>query len=194
MVRKAKGWAERQTARSSGSHRLTSTTSLPALLDKGSDQRFRQLIHDFLSVSVRMQVLRDKLGDIAGLSGAQYSLLVATSRLGRHQSGVTVGGLAQHLHVSGTYVTAESKRLQAAGYLRKQPNPRDKRSVLLALTEKGDHTIEDLVPVIRAVNDTLFRDLDRDGFNALRSILANLANRCDEALLVADVHCRRLRA
>jgi DNA-binding MarR family transcriptional regulator len=194
MARKAKGWARTQPATRSGDDRLPTTTTLPALLDKGSDHRFRQFIQDFLSVSVRMQGLREKLAEIAGISGGQYSLLVATSRLAERQPVVTVGALAEHLHVTGTYVAAESNRLQAAGYLRKEPNPHDKRSVLLSLTDKGRRTLQDLLPVVRQVNDELFRGIDRDSFDTLQPVLANLANSIDAALLVADMHRRRLRS
>jgi DNA-binding MarR family transcriptional regulator len=170
----------------------TASISRPALLERGSDAGFRQLIQDLLGVSVRVQALRDRIGELAGVSGPQYSLMIAAEHLGG-RDGVTVSGLAEHLHVSGTFVTAESKRLERQGLIERRPNPADGRSVLLRLTPAGRKRIADITPVLRAINDELFRDTDREGFQHLRRELAAMVGAADDALLIAERH-RRGRA
>ena len=69
---------------------LPATVSRPALLENGSDDRFRQLVYDLLTVSVRMEAAREHLARRLGVSGPQYSILMAIARLqGPH--GVRVG-------------------------------------------------------------------------------------------------------
>ena len=132
--------------------------------------------------------LRERIGAKVGLTGAQYSMLVSIPHLSIERSGVTVGQLATHLHVSGTYVTAESKKLEARGELRRVPNPEDRRSVLLQVTAKGEATLSRVVPMVREINDALFADLGQEEFEMLRSRMLNLVKACDVALLIARRH------
>ena len=46
---------------------LPLTVSRPALLQAGSDRRFRALVHDLLTVSTRMEIVRAHLGDRIGI-------------------------------------------------------------------------------------------------------------------------------
>src|SRR5258707_4462608 len=57
------------------------TVSRPALLVDGSDRSFRQLVHDMLAFSARIQEVRGRLGSVIGLSGTQYTVLIAIAHL-----------------------------------------------------------------------------------------------------------------
>lgn len=162
------------------------SVSRTALLDEGSDYRFRQLVQDTLAVSSRVQAIRDEFGKTAGLTGPQYSLIVAISHLAESKGGTTVSQLAGHLHVSGTYVTAEANKLEAAGLLLRAPNPKDKRSVLLKLTKSGLELLDWMIPMIRRINDEIFRDLTRTEFELLARLMAGLAQSAADALALAQ--------
>jgi len=164
------------------------STSLPPLLDSGSDRRFRDLIQALLGISSRFVDLRERIGAHVGLTGPQYSMLMSIPHLAARGAGVTVGQLAAHLHVSGTYVTAESKKLAARGEIERLPNPGDRRSVLLQLTPKGRQTLAQVLPMVRNVNDALFAGLNREAFELLRTEMMRLVMACDDALLVARRH------
>jgi MarR family transcriptional regulator, organic hydroperoxide resistance regulator len=165
------------------------SVSRPALLRDGSDATFRRLVNDLLTVSARMQLIRDGFGAIAGLSGPQYSLVMAIARL-QGADGVSVNGLAEALHVSGPFVTAETGKLKRRGLIAKRVNPADRRGVLVTLTASGRRLVEDLSGTIRAVNDVIFRDLDAARFAALGAMVARLVD------ALADAHDlqQRLRA
>lgn len=163
-----------------------SSVSLTALLDQGSDYRFRQLVQDTLAVSSRFQAIREEFGRAAGLTGPQYSLIVAISHLAESGGGTTVSQLARHLHVSGTYVTAEANKLEGAGLLLRAPNPTDKRSVLLKLTKSGLELLDRLIPMIRRINDEIFRDLTRAEFELLARLMAAVAQSAADALALAQ--------
>jgi len=68
---------------------LPLTVSRPSLLEDGSDRRFRQLIYDLLTISVRMEAVREHLARRMGISAPQYSVLVAIAQL-QCETGVSV--------------------------------------------------------------------------------------------------------
>ena len=173
------------------------TVSIEALLDDdGSDARFRQLIYDLLSISTQMQAVRAAIGRLIGLTGAQYSVLMAVSHLARMGEPVTVSRLAEHLHVSGTFITAEARKLAALGLIEKGANPIDGRSVLLQLTQSGDAKLREVTPIVRRLNDEIFRNFDQGAFEAVAPRIADLALTFGDALALTEQleRSRRRRA
>ena len=167
---------------------LPATASRQALLEAGSDDRFRQLVYDLLTISVRMETAREHLARRLGVSGPQYSILMAIARL-QDRHGVRVGGVAKALHVTSAFIATETGRLARHGLLSKSPNPKDRRGILLALSPRGQAALVKLGPEIRAVNDDFFKPLDRAGFQALASTAAALvesSSRVERRLRVMD--------
>jgi MarR family transcriptional regulator, organic hydroperoxide resistance regulator len=145
---------------------LPPTASAEALLDEGSDRRFRALVNDFFTISSRMEIVRAHLGARMGISGPQYSVLVAVAHLqGDH--GVSVGTVAQAMHVSSAFIASETGKMARLGLLLKRPNPQDRRGVLLSLAPAGRLKIDRISPEIRAINDLFFGVLDSQSFAAL---------------------------
>src|SRR5512134_2519885 len=132
------------------------TVSRPALLARGSDDEFRGLIHDLIAYGHKLDACRDAFAAIAGISGAQYEILMLVSRA----DGLSVGEVAARLHRSGAFITIEANRLVERGILDKAPDPEDGRRVLLRNTSKGFELLERLAPYQRRVNDVLFEFLD----------------------------------
>jgi MarR family transcriptional regulator, organic hydroperoxide resistance regulator len=161
------------------------TVSHAALLERGSDRRFRHLVHDLLTIATRMDLARAYLGRQIGLSGPQYSLLIAIAHL-QGERGVSVGSIASALHVTSAYITAESGKLLRRGLLGKRSNPSDRRSVLLTLSSRGRLAIDGLNAKIRAVNDQFFGKLDRRSFLDLSAAAAQLIIGSDRALRLID--------
>ena len=154
----------------------------PQLLAGGDDRAFRQLIQDMLGVAARMETLRERLGGMIGVSGPQYSILISVQHLNAIEGAITVKRLAEHLHVSGTYVTAEAGKLAKKGLLKKIVNPQDARSVHLALTAKGAGLLLDLLPRLQGVNDTIFAGFDRAAFQSFCGGMEGLVATLDRAL------------
>ena len=167
--------ARRQSYRKPSAFRLPATVSRPALLERGSDSRFRQLVYDLLTISVRMETVRTHLAWRIGISGPQYSVLVAIAQF-QGADGVSVGKVAEVLHVSGAFITAETRELDRLGLVMKAINPRDRRGVLLRLTPKGERQMIALSPAITAVNDKFFAPLTRTAFRAFADNAAELVN------------------
>jgi DNA-binding MarR family transcriptional regulator len=165
--------ARRQSYRKTTAFRLPATVSRPALLERGADHRFRQLVYDLLTISVRMETVRMHLARQIGISGAQYSVLVAIAQF-QGTDGVSVSKVAEVLHVSGAFITAETRQLERSGLVIKAINPRDRRGVLLRLTPKGERQMFALSPAITAVNDKFFAPLTRTAFHAFAVSAAEL--------------------
>jgi DNA-binding MarR family transcriptional regulator len=64
-------------------------------------------------------------------------------------TGVSVGLVAKAMHVSSSFVTAETGKLSDVGLIRKRPNPNDGRRALLSLTPAGRVKIDRLIREIR---------------------------------------------
>lgn len=156
------------------------SVSRTALLQRGSDEAFRRLIDDLFSLAARFQDIREGFGALAALSGAQYSILMTIARL-QGLDGVAVNRLADRLHVSGAFVTAETGKLARRGLIAKRTNPRDRRGVLITLTPAGRQLIDQLGPTVRAVNDVIFRDLDPAQFEALQGIVGRMVEALGDA-------------
>ena len=151
----------------SANYGLPLTISLAALLNnKESDQQFRRLIQDLLTLARRLETARDYFGRRIEVTGPQYNLLMTVAQL-EGATGVSIGAAAQAMHVSSSFVTAETGKLSDAGLLRKVPNPSDGRSALLKLTPLGRTKIHGLFGEIRAVNDLFFGPLNAQSFAAL---------------------------
>ena len=160
--------ARRRGPRAAAGYALPLTVSREALIESGSDERFRALVIDLLTIATRMEVVREHHGRRMGISGPQYSVLIAVAHLqGAH--GASVGAVAQALHVSSAFVASETGKLARRGLVFKRVNPRDRRGVLLSLAPAGRLAIDRAGGEIRAINDLFFGALDRKSFDALCS-------------------------
>jgi MarR family transcriptional regulator, organic hydroperoxide resistance regulator len=145
---------------------LPPTATCRALLEKGSDRRFRTLVNDLFTIASRMELVRAHLGRRMGISGPQYSLLVAVAHL-QGARGVSVGAVAQAMHVSSAFIAAETGKMAKLGLLLKRSNPDDRRGVLISLAPAGRLELDRVGAEIRAINDLFFGALDAASFGAL---------------------------
>jgi DNA-binding MarR family transcriptional regulator len=164
---------------------LPPTVTREALLERGSDRRFRSLVSDLLTIATRMEMVREHLGRRMGISGPQYSVLVGVAHL-QGDSGVSVGALAQALHVSSAFIAVETGKLARLGLVLKRRNPQDGRGVLLSLALPGRLKIDRASAEIRAVNDLFFGGLDTASFRALCAAAARLVEGSSTATTYLD--------
>jgi MarR family transcriptional regulator, organic hydroperoxide resistance regulator len=177
--------AKRSHGAGSGAYVLPLTVSCRALLDNGSDRRFRALVNDLLTIASRMETVRAHLGARIGISGPQYSVLVAVAHL-EGARGVSVGTLAQALHVSSAFVASETGRLARRKLLFKGPNPDDRRGVLINLAPAGRLKIDRIGAELRAINDLFFGGLDAGAFATLSAAAGALVRGSEKAVRYVD--------
>jgi DNA-binding MarR family transcriptional regulator len=156
-----------------GPYALPATVTGAPLLKGGSDQLFRVLVADLFTISTRMDMVREHLGRRMGISGPQYSIVVAVAHL-QGREGISVGALAQALHVSSAFIATEGGKLVRRGLLLKRTNPLDRRGVLLSVAPAGRLAVDRVSTEIRAVNDLFFGALDAASFAALSTAASTL--------------------
>jgi DNA-binding MarR family transcriptional regulator len=156
--------------------------SAPSLLRAGGDRVFEKLVFDLFTISARIEQVRLHLASRAGISGPQYSVLRAVASL-QGKEGVSIGIVAEHLHVTSTFITTQSRLLAERGLLKKKEDARDRRVSRLSLTLKGERLVDEVVDEVRPINDTFFGGLQRAEFDALATIMAKLVDSSRRAII-----------
>jgi DNA-binding MarR family transcriptional regulator len=158
------------------------TVSAPSLLRDGSDREFQRLIFDLFTISARIEQIRSHLASRTGISAPQYSLLRAVSLL-QGETGVSIGIVAKHLHVTSAFITAQSRLLVELGFLKKKEAAADRRVSLLSLTPNGKRLVGEVVEQVRPINDMFFGILQKDEFETLCEIIEKLVDSSRNAIV-----------
>jgi len=160
------------------------TTTREALLVGGSDQLFRELIGNLMTMAQQLQTLRARLAHRLGVSEPEYRVFLAVAQL-QGEDGVGVGAVARHLAVSGAFVTMIVQRLARSGHVEKRASPSDRRSVLVRLTAMGTRMMAGFAAEPQAINDELFRDVSRTEFEMLSDLVRRIVGGGERALAVS---------
>ena len=157
------------------------TVSYAALLHSGSDVAFRETLYRMVFAFSRLVSCREAFGRHLSLTASQFVVLIGIAyRQGNE--GVSIRSLADHTQLATTHVTTEVGRLIEKGLLTKSANMRDRRSVLVQLTPKGEAAIREINPLLRRVNDCLFQSISRDDFAVVARFLSTFALNSENAL------------
>ncbi len=155
------------------------------LMLDGTDLAFRQLVHDIMAFAARMQENRSRVAGYIGLTGQQYTILITIAHH-QEQNDFGIIQVAEHLRLSGAFVTIEVNKLVEAGLVRKKPNPNDRRRVLLTVTLEARELIDRLSRIQRPSNDTIFASLSAADFQTLRTIIPQLVEATDQSIKLID--------
>ena len=158
------------------------TVSRPALLPKGSDRDFRRLVHGLFGLLARHEAIRAGHGAAIGLAGIEYTVLISIGHLNAEEGAVSVNRVAEHLHLSGAFVTTLTNRLVTLGLAHKQQDAADRRRVRLEVSSRGRALLAKLAPTQRQVNDVQFQDLTRAEFLHLIDMVERLIVSSDRAM------------
>lgn len=157
------------------------TVSRQELLVGESDATFRQFIHGWLAFSERVMAVREGFGELVGLSGIQYTVLVSIAHLQEREE-VSVSSIATHLHFSGAFITTVTNQLERLGLILKTRSERDRRRADLATTPKADQLLLRLAPAQQQVNDQLFEPFNRAQFVELARQMDAMVSAGDKAV------------
>lgn len=161
------------------------TVGRKELLMDGKDEAFREMVHNFLAFSARLEQIRSRFGAFIGLSGVQYTLLISIRQL-QGARGVGVKALADHLAFSPPFVTSETTKLVKLGLVTKTPNPEDQRRVHLVVSPQGAALLRQLAPVQQEVNDLLFDPVTEENYALVREMAGALRASAEKAVLLSD--------
>jgi DNA-binding MarR family transcriptional regulator len=166
--------------------RMPRTVSHAALLAQGGDEAFRQTVYLMVLTFGRLIACREAFGRAMGgagrgLTGSQFAVLIGAAYC-QGAEGVSIRSLAEHVQLASTHVTTEVGRLSRKGLLSKRVNAKDRRGVLVSLTQRGEAALLELAPFLRDVNDLLFEGVGRTDFEALSRFLGLFADNSARAL------------
>jgi DNA-binding MarR family transcriptional regulator len=149
------------------------TTSRPELLEEGRDRQFRHLVHALFGFAAHHERIRSGHGMAIGLAGIEYTVLISIAHLAV-DGDVNVKTVADHLYLSGAFITAVTQRLLKLGMIHKKIDTGDRRRVTLTISNMGRAALERLAPVQRQVNDLEFGCLSHEEFALLTDIVDRL--------------------
>jgi MarR family transcriptional regulator, organic hydroperoxide resistance regulator len=158
------------------------TISRPELLINGSDRHFRRLVHGLFGFLARHEGVRSGHAARIGLVGIEYTVLISIRHLAVEETDVSVNRVAEHLFLSGAFVTTVTNKLVKRGLIHKLPDPSDRRRVRLEVAENGNALLAELAPVQRRVNDEQFGCLSRAEFLQLLDVTERLIDCSDRAI------------
>lgn len=153
------------------------------LLVNGSDRLYRELVHKLLSFSALHEAIRDAIAAHVQLGGVQHTILQSIRHLGSTEP-VAVRDVADHLRLSGAFITIETAKLQGQGLLEKRQSQTDRRKVSLILTKKAHALFERVAPLQQAVGDVQFGSLSAKQLEELVPLFTRLVETSREALVM----------
>jgi DNA-binding MarR family transcriptional regulator len=162
------------------------TVTLDALLENGSDLRFRSLVGNLVTFAAEILRIRETIASRLGISAPQFNILTAIAQL--QDEAPNVSRIARRLKVSVPFVVTETGTLLSLGLIEKTPDPDDRRRVQLRLSHRGRRALEAVAPFQRRVNDMLFRDLSRGDFEHLEGVMETLVTCAETTITMLDEH------
>ena len=115
-------------------------------------------------------LFQDGIGD-ADLTPTQFTALIKIVALGQ----VTQNHLGRLAAMDPATIQGVVKRLIARGFVRRAPDPLDRRTAVLAPTQAGVDAIRRTVPCARAVTEATLQPLDAEERARLIALLRKLA-------------------
>ena len=112
-----------------------------------------------------------------GVTQTQFLVLIAIHASGR----CPMGTLARNMHVQMPTATGIVNRLVRAGYVRRTPDPEDRRQVLVHVTDKGRIFIHDFQGIIRHRWEEVLKALQPAELGAFYRVVTKLREHLERA-------------
>ena len=146
-------------------------------------------MHPFMrqiSITYRcaMRYRERELAD-TGLAGCQTPYLTALYR----KPGLTQEELAKDLNVNKSSVTRQLAVLEEQGYVRRESDPADKRSLLVFPTDKALDLRDRLFQCYREWNEYLTQDLSEEEKATLSGLMVRIAAKAEAYVKGGDGAC-----
>lgn len=138
------------------------------------DKAVRDFIWNIVEIHSQLEEIHKSWAQMLGVTEPQWLILMAIDELdqGRGVSGIAV---ANKLRIHPAFVTNQTKKLEATGFLIRQPSLDDARFVQMSLTEKARSEIAKLSLKRKALNSTMFDGLDGASIDYLNKRLSSIA-------------------
>ena len=132
---------------------------------------FERLINAYAAAVFILDPVRFQLWSENGLTLPQVRVLFTLAEYGEQQA----GELAEHLGVAPPTITGITDRLVRQSLIERKEDPRDRRVVLLGLTEEGRRLTSEIAETSRAYLRRVFEQMPEDHLIGLARSLEELA-------------------
>lgn len=141
---------------------------------------------DIATIEVHLDQIRSFWASRIGVSVPQWMVLAVLDDLDTG-SGVTVKAVSAKMFVTASFITTQSKLLEAKGFITRRASPRDPRIIVMYLTPKARTGLSTLILNRAAVQNFLFSDFDGDALKGFMERVAAVRAKCERATrLVAE--------
>ena len=142
------------------------------------EEAYRSAIYKLLQVSALMLKTREHYAAAVGVTPPQFSILTAIAE----RPGTSVGEVAERLHVTGPFVTAEVSKLVRTGMILKKSSAADRRVAELRITAACARKLAAVSPLREAANERIFADMSAAQVNRFSDDLSSLIDGLQDAL------------
>ena len=101
--------------------------------------------------------------------------------------GISANQISQWLQTDKAWVGRSVERLISAGYVRRKPDPKHGRRLLLTLTAKGERAYSAIAEAAQRRHDNILKALSPEERRTLEAVLAKLQARAEEMLAQEDL-------
>jgi len=99
--------------------------------------------------------------------------------------GVSIGELGERVFLDSSTLTGIIDRMERSGYAERRPNPEDRRSVLIYLTDKARELGPRILEFADDLDATLRQPFSEEEMKTFEQVLRELAEAPDKALSVS---------
>lgn len=163
--------------------------SISSLTKKESEHLLRTILWDFFSITRHLDKIRTYWGGMIGITGPQWNILMAIDHLDEGK-GVSVGEIANKLHVNSTFVTAQTKIMENFGHLQRLTSESDRRVILVSLTQSSINELNGFYKQRKQVNGMVFGNFSAREFRRLADQIEGIRVRVEQALDELDSDIR----
>jgi DNA-binding MarR family transcriptional regulator len=105
------------------------------------------------------QVFQDEMKRIgADVTSVQFASMQAIELHGEMEQ----SQIAQSIHYDKATIGGVIDRLEKRGWVERKSNPKDRRAKLVTLTKEGRKALEEITPVVKALQDQVVANLSDD--------------------------------
>jgi MarR family transcriptional regulator, organic hydroperoxide resistance regulator len=154
---------------------------------ESGDRHHEQLFWSIRGINSLFEAIHDAWANRFGVTTPQLVMVFALRDFDNHGKGLPVKEVARILSVDPTFVTTQSKLLEAKGLVSRKASSEDARVVRLSLTNTSLKQLADLSARQKKINDYIFSDFTEQGMQALVTKVFALKNRMEKASAIASM-------
>lgn len=150
-------------------------------------RHLEQLFWSIRGIHSLLEVIHDTWANRFGVTTPQLVMIFALRDFDDHGTGLPVKEVARILDVDPTFVTTQSKILEAKSFVSRNASSEDARVVRLSLTDKSQKQLAELSIRQKKLNGYVFSEFTDQGIEALLTKLFALKNRMEKASAIASL-------